>query len=299
MAANLTNNTRVVRIPYGFASDIVSIRAERGEHIKKATGKAYRTNRIVRAAAFFAYLKTLTTSGKVSINPKLFSYETGLSLDTVRARVGELVHVYGWATYADKGASLLLNAWQTVCRTVESGELTEVDEPAAETPPCAKHIFRWQVGNFNQLLYVFAALEIRENKEKQEYMYDKNVRNLGLRNQLESIGLNTRESHAAAQRAAFSQRSEHPAYIVLALNADTERAVNTIRKAHGLKSRRSAGYLKKRLHLLGLVTVTQRRFTSAVAAWTKSWHTAFGKVETSKRTTFFPDLITLNPALFG
>jgi hypothetical protein len=302
MTANVNKKFRLIRIPHGFSGAVVRLRELRGAHLKKRkTG--YRTNQIIRNAAVFAYLKTLSTSGKVAINFNLFSNETGLCTKTLRLRISALVNI-GWAEYTDERKALRLRSWAVVLEMLTEAE--QGDEINVQLTPSAEsssrymsHIVRWSLGNIEQLVYMFSALEIKENKARQNYMYEKQVQNLRLRIDLERIGVFDRESHAAAQKASFMVRSAKPEREVLhIINADDNRALNTIRAAHNYKSRRSVGYLKKKLYQLQLCNITRRRYEALSADYTQKFHTSYSQAS-GKRTTYLPDAITLNASVFG
>lgn len=304
MAANINKNFRLVRIPHGFSEAVVRFRELRGQHLKK-TEKGYRTNQIVRTAAVFVYLKTLSTSGKVSINYNLFSNETGLCIKSLRSRIAALVFM-GWAEYTDERKALRLRSWPSVMQMlseVEPGEekMIQLSDQAEFSPStgCVMHVCRWSLGNMQQLVYMFSALEIKENKGRINYMYNKQVQNLRLRIDLERIGVFYRVSHAAAQIASFLERSAKPEREVLhVINADDNRSICTIRAAHNYKSRRSVGYLKKKLYQLQLCRITRRRYEALSADYTDKFHTSFSRAA-GKRTTYLPDDITLNASVFA
>lgn len=270
---------RNIPIPRGWSGLVISDRVSCGEYVK--TGQAKQVGRKVRAAAFFCYLKSLSTSGKVAYNIKLFTNETGLSADTVRDRIAEC-ECLGWLERSS--GSLLLSAWSAVL---------EADESAYTS--C--HLFEWEIGDIDKIRYAFAAYEIAENKERISKAYNNGIKIRGLKAALERIGATDRAAHHMMQCAALRERSEHPKGLLFSLNADDNRSIRTIREAHGYKSRRSVGYLKRMLVKHGLAEVFSRWISTncqgaTAGAFTRRWHTKYNS-GLQVRTTYLPDEIRL------
>lgn len=149
---------------------------------------------------------------------------------------------------------------------------------------------------------LFYALEIEENKARQDYAFTKRLHNnqalAGALTELLNCDVEQlRPALLAAQIAGFVKRSESSS-TVYAINADTGRNEKTTAKKWQYRSKASVYDIKRALIAAGVATVERRTFSSDSASYCKKRFTSYEQA-TGKRTTWLPDQITLNPLLFG
>jgi hypothetical protein len=147
---------------------------------------------------------------------------------------------------------------------------------------------------------VLYGVEINENKLSQRMKALKrillNPRLVNaLRDELKCSNVQLIEKLKRAQLSSFVHGSTGDE--LHAVNADDNRALHTIRRAWGMKDRRSAAYVKRKLNISGICHVQRRRYKSDRGTWTTKFFTSY-HAPTQMRTTYLPDELTLNTAIF-
>lgn len=271
-----------IKIPKGVARTLISDR----QQVNK-----YETNKTTKAAALFLLLKSLTPSGKIQNwrddeQRKAIAQLLGINPKTLNTWL-VVAEGMNWCEYDFSTDTIKLFSYEQFCESME----LEYQ---------GMHVVRLARSAVKQLPLVLYGVEINENKTSQRIKAQKRILlnprlANALMNELKCSDAQLMEKLKRAQLSSFVIGSTGDE--LHAVNADDNRALHTIRKAWGMKDRRSAAYIKRKLNATGVCLVTHRRFKSDKATWSKKFFTSY-HAPTQMRTTYMPDEITLNTAIY-
>lgn len=269
-----------IRVPKGTSCMVVSDRK---------LNQKYQTNNHTKAAALYLLLKSLTRSGVIHdwrFQQIEIAQMFGVTTRTIRKYL-QLAQEHGYLTHDNFTDKIKLHSYAQFCERLGvkfSGfQIIEVQRTAVRHLPV--------------LLY---GIEVKENKEAQHYYTLKKILlnpplATALKDELKCDERDLQQQLKRAQLSSFLRRSKGDHLHVV--NADDNRNLATIRRAWGMKDRRSAAYMKTKLMVCGAAAIEHRRIASTCGQWTKVYYTSFNR-NTGQRTTFLPDEISLNRSIY-
>jgi hypothetical protein len=263
-----------IRVPKGIAGSLVSDRQ------KQTT---YETNKHIKAAALYLLLKSLTQSGKIQ-DWKFQQIEIAQLLRVTPKTLNkwrDLAELRGYLKYDNYNNTVTLFSYEQFCERL--GAKSQ-----------GYHVLALPRAAVKFLPVLLYGIEVKENKASQQFYA------------MKKLLLNPRLASAmgpelslpklkAAQISAFIHGSKGEG--LYDVNADDNRNLVSLRVAWGMKDRRSAAYVKRKLFLCGGAMITRRCYASDHGAWTRHYFTKFNPL-TRVRTTFMPDEIELNGAFY-
>ena len=254
----LPQNIHPVRFPKGLAKALI------GERTLK---NKYETNTTVRVVGFYAALKSTNTCGVIK------DYTTQLHTLMQVCKVSRSTF-YSRLTAAEKaglltvqGHTIRLNSWRTMC---DMHDVTFT----------GYHTIQYNLNADEKLQYIITAIALAEHRAIIKTQIDKHITgNPDIRSAFDMyakhfIGTATEFSPEAlfiAQQLSYANGAPQAIYEALhSMNPDENITVKTIQRMHGMKSHRSATYLKRAMQKQGIVTVAKRnatecRYTETVA----------------------------------
>lgn len=296
-----------LKILNGLGSQVVKKRQLRG---------IYCTNREIKAYALFVLLKEYTTSGIIhnyaSQIPQIaeqlkcskatiFTYLNYAEQIGLLQRERKLLKI-GKSTFRT-GGRIILRSWQSVA------QIFELPEKEFTT-------INYETDNKQKLEHIIAALEFKENSEKQaiaiHYKIAKNPivvhafklfwHSQGIQNMAFTM-----ENLRKAQEHIFAHGASESIYLPLLelVNPDISRSAHTIARAHGIHPMNVA-YLKRKLQKTAIVAIMQSN--NPVCAFKTDVRPDYVRGrkqkaypkwcnETKKRTWLKPDRVIVNPFL--
>lgn len=219
----------------------------------------YQTSRAFKVFATFAFLKLLTTSGKLQAKGSWHQFIVYLASEC-RISPNSMYNRLAWMEEfrlitVVKGKSITLESWDTISREyrVTNNEFYEI-EITDESPA---------------LEYILKKFVLQENISRQQYMFEKNISNNRVKQVLHSIlpqGFKTMKEMAEnilkCQKESFVTRSDSFDFFH-SLRADFTCSIKSIARQFKFVDTRSCVYLKKVLKAKGLINYEHRRFESA------------------------------------
>lgn len=272
------------KIPQGMASYLVAQREQRN---------VYETNRAVKMYAFFALLKTLTSTGTIQQYHKQIE---AIATLTKRSKSS----VYSYLSLCKKSGllrienqNIYLNSWEKIINTIDEC----IYNPSFTTV---------QYDTTNEIQtpeYLIYACEVLENQQKQTQAVIKQIEeNLPLAQCLNVQQTVTKKHVDALQKLQVftyvNGKTDTDYELLHSLNADVQRSAKTLRKAFKMKSRRSVKYLKLQLHKRGIATIITNRKHESPNRARVCQDTYYTGYNPDNKNTFWkqPDLIKLNCA---
>jgi len=236
------------KIPHGFASYLVRQREQRS---------VYQTNRAVKVYGFFSLLKTITSTGIIKNYHQQItdiSQLTKRSTSSVYAYIG---HCKKLGLLTTEGRNIQLTGWKAIINKHDECVYTPIYTTLQYDP----------ANELQTAEYMIYAAEIAENQQKQTKAVIKSIgNNLLLAEALNVKQTTTKKDVETLQRLqvlTFVSGKTDPDYeLIHSLNADVQRTAKTLRKAYGMKSRRTVKYLKKQLIKRGIAKVEKRLLQS-------------------------------------
>jgi len=269
-----------IRIPKLVAGKIVSDRS---------LVNVYHTNSTTKPVALYLLLKALSPSGKIQ------------RWDQQSGEVAELLGITGrtlrsWLLMAERLGYLELN--NNSIKLFSYDHFCELHEvaPSGFIVLCVP---RASVRHLPVMLY---GAEISENQQRRRVAAQRrfllNPSLARIRAELKCADAELIEQLKRRQLSAlkYGSTGEAPA---MWLNADVNRNIGGLRKAWGMRDRRTVVYWKSKLDATGVAQVSSQVIESPEGAgnWTRDFPTAWDKQRRVRRV-FLPDAITLNPAIF-
>ena len=222
----------------------------------------YQTSRAFKVFETFAFLKVITTSGKLQ---KSFygathnfvcylAHECCLSTNNMYNRL-KWLEEWGLIKF-DKHGNIELKSWEAVAKEyrVTDSEFHEII--ITDSTP--------------KLEYYIKALVMSEDKSRRQYKFNQFVSNNQVKQVLQSMvpeGITTIQQQAEyilkAQQHSFVNRSD--SYDLFhSLHADFNSGIRGIKKMFQFIDSRSCVYMKKVLSKLALIKIDKRRIESSV-----------------------------------
>lgn len=268
-----------LRIPVGLSRVLVKDRVVRNK---------YQTNRTVKFYGFFCVLKSLTTSGILKNYPAQIDYLCKMVKKGRSSFYSYMKACIELGLIEKAGDNLKLANWDMLferfnLQEKRFSEFTYDEDNPIQTPE-----------------YYLVSSEIKEN----QYYQARNVLSQICQNpQLKAV-LNAKavdfsviEKLQRIQIKSFVNGcggSEATYGTIHSLNADLQRSVPRLRRAFGLKSNRSVGYLKSQLKLRGFAMVSERVLSSKerMRKDRQCYYTGWDK-EAKESTWHLPDEICI------
>lgn len=235
-----------VRIPIGLAKALI---------VERTLKNKYETNSLVRIIDFYACLKSTNTCGVIKdftkqLESLLRISKVGRSTFYNRLKecqnAGLLIH--------DENAIRLVS-WRTVCTRYN-------------VKFQGYHTLNYSIEGNERIQHIITAIALKEHRTLMQKQVDKHItENPDIRLAFELyakhfIGTTAELTPTAlyrAQQLSFANGAPQAIYEALhSINPDTNITVKTIQRMHGMKSHRSATYLKRVLHKTGIAQITKR-----------------------------------------
>ncbi len=308
-----------VRFPIGLAKVLVSERTLKNK---------YETNTLVRVIDFYACLKSTNTCGVIKDFPSQLGHllqvcKVGRS--TFYSRLNQ-AQQNGLLTL--DGHTIRLTSWRKVCQQHDTNFI-------------GYHTIQYNLNGEERIQHIITAVALKEHRVIIQQQIDKHItENPDIRPAFDLyakhfIGTLTEFSPDAlyrAQQLSYANGAPQAIYEALhCINPDANITVKSIQRMHGMKSHRSATYLKRVLSKKGIVSVAKRNatvcnYTETVAPQepsqavtstivnflmmtspdpcmrkikakkSKQYHTWYTRPE-NKRVWYHPDAISINPNL--
>lgn len=242
------SNVQIIRFPVGLAKAIIN---QRNLVLK------YETNRVVKAYDMFTCLKSTNVCGVISNFTDQLPELTALckiSRTAFYTRLNDCIELK-LITKADN--KLRLTSWKKACElfnVIETGKFHDINYNPDEPKQTIQHII--------------AIIAMKEQTEIIKTQVDKKLNaNPDVKKAYDVYAKHFLKSETEfspsalfnAQRKSYAEGAPDVIYEALhKINPDTNRTVKSIQKDFGMKSHRSATYLKRNLAKRGLLTVEKR-----------------------------------------
>jgi hypothetical protein len=240
--------TNAIRFPFGLAKALVDQR--------KLVLK-YETNRVVKAYDTFTCLKSTNICGVISNYTDQLPELTAICKISRTAFYNRIQDCIKLKLITKRGTQLHLTSWTKACEmfdVVNTGVFHNINYNLSDTKQTIQHIIAAiALKEKEQIIQLQVAKKLNANPDVKE-AYDVYMKHF--------LKSETEFCPAAlfnAQRKSYSEGAPSVLYEALhKINPDCNRTVKSIQKDFGMKSHRSATYLKRNLAKRGLLTIEKR-----------------------------------------